>query len=38
MAAKNLHLESELAMLQSRYTNQGTHVQLLLREKDYPLG
>ena len=34
MAAKNLHLESELAMLQSRYTNQGTHVQLLLREKD----
>jgi len=34
MAAKNLHLESELAMLQSRYTNQGTHVQLLLREKE----
>ncbi|CAE7255283.1 TTLL6 [Symbiodinium sp. CCMP2456] len=33
MAAKNLHLESELAMLQSRYSNQGTHVQLLLREK-----
>ncbi|CAE7207006.1 unnamed protein product [Symbiodinium necroappetens] len=34
MAAKNLHLESELAMLQSRYSNQGTHVQLLLREKE----
>lgn len=32
--ARNEHLQSELCALESRYAKQGTHVQLLLREKE----